>query len=385
MGDEGDGVDTLEFWGEEVPPGGKLYAVEVENEPPVYHMVHVTGCALGDAPAKGPHVLKALNGRGKHIALATLDAAGARQAQLDFGISRATTFVNTGASPVFISGYVTRSMREIEGSDEEEDESEEEDSEAELEDSDAEDRPLARALNGLAKKKKRASPFLEEEAEETSEEESSDQEMEDDVTDEGEEGSSDEEDDEGEEGGSSGEGEEESDDEGDEFDRRLGAKSFREDEDGGLPQLDSDDLIAEADSDADEDEEDEDEEDDSSDEAPEEKKSTAKRPAPASTPQPAKKAKPEQPRVPASAPPKVQQQKTGGKQQQQQAGGGDAESRFLSGILDLLRTEGKPVPIALIGTKVKRPEGVAKLKPFILAHGDRLAYDEKSQMVSAKK
>jgi hypothetical protein len=61
------------------------------------------------------------------------------------------------------------------------------------------------------------------------------------------------------------------------------------------------------------------------------------------------------------------------------------ESRFLSGILDLLRSEGKAVPIALIGTKVKRPEGVAKLKPFILAHADKLVFDEKAQTVAAKK
>ena len=227
--------DMMEFWGEEVPPGGKPFSVEVENEPPVFHMVHVTGCALGDAPSKGPHVLKALY-NGKPIALATLDAAGARQAPLDFGISRSTTFVNAGPSPVFISGYITRSVQHIEGSDEEDEEEEEEDSEEEgseeeLEDSDAEeDLPRGRALavspreraraphaargapegaaprahcggrhgvwrvplpcafipklprtashltapptqqvNGVAAKKKRASPFLDDEAEETSE------------------------------------------------------------------------------------------------------------------------------------------------------------------------------------------------------------------------
>jgi len=139
-------IEVVEFWGTEIPPGGKAYAVEIENEPPVFHMVHVTGCALGESPAKGPHLLKALY-QGKPIVLATLQAGATHQFALDFGISSVTTFINTGASPVFISGYITRQVQHIEGSDDEEDEDEEEDSE--LEDSDAE-APRLVPLNGAA-------------------------------------------------------------------------------------------------------------------------------------------------------------------------------------------------------------------------------------------
>ncbi len=141
---------TTEFWGEEVPPGGRPYSVEVENEPPVFHMVHVTGCALGEGPGKGPHVLKALY-QGKPIILATLQAGVAHQSALDFGISSSTTFVNTGATPVFISGYITRTLQQMEGGDSEEDEDEVTDSEEEedLQDSDAE-APNAVPLSGRA-------------------------------------------------------------------------------------------------------------------------------------------------------------------------------------------------------------------------------------------
>jgi hypothetical protein len=124
MADGEPDFEMIEFWGEEVPPGAKRYSVEVENEPPIFHMIHVTGCALGDAPAKGPHVLKAVH-NDKPIALATLEKGAAHQFSLDFGISSTTTFINTGASPVYISGYITRSVQHIEGSDEEDEEDEE--------------------------------------------------------------------------------------------------------------------------------------------------------------------------------------------------------------------------------------------------------------------
>jgi hypothetical protein len=134
MDEEGD-FSAIEFWGHELP-SGKQTSVDVENEPPVFHMVHVTGCALGENPKAGPHVLKALY-QGKPIVLCTLEKGGASQCALDFGISSSTTFINAGPSPIFISGYITRSVQPIEGSDEE-DEEETDSGDEDLEDSDAE-------------------------------------------------------------------------------------------------------------------------------------------------------------------------------------------------------------------------------------------------------
>ena len=153
-----------------------------------------------------------------------------------------------------------------------------------------------------------------------------------------------------------------------------------------------------------------------------------KRPAQPTTPQPAKKAKQDTGKAPASAPPKVQQQ-----QQQKQAAGGSggsgagaqvgwvlgggaghaifhvfgarpagaaaplpqhtlltppprAEGEYLRAIVDFIKAEGKPVPLAVLGTRVKRPEGLkAKAKAFVLAHADRLAFNEQAQTVAVKK
>lgn len=127
----------IEFWGQELPGGGKQYSVEVENEPPVFQVVHITGCALGENPKPGPHVLKVLSPEGKAIVVATLERGAATQAPLDFGISSTTVFINAGPSPVHISGYVTRSVEPFEGSDEEDED--EEDSEEEDEDEDDEE------------------------------------------------------------------------------------------------------------------------------------------------------------------------------------------------------------------------------------------------------
>jgi hypothetical protein len=55
-------------------------------------------------------------------------------------------------------------------------------------------------------------------------------------------------------------------------------------------------------------------------------------------------------------------------------------------MVTFVKQQGKPVPIAALGTHVKRPDGVkAKLKAFILAHADRLALDEQAQTVTARK
>lgn len=110
--------------------------------------MHVTGVALGDGPKAGPHVIKVLNGDGQPIPVATLERGAAAQASLDFAISATTVFVNSGPGPVFVSGYITRSLQQFEGSDSEEggsesseEEDDDEDEEEELEDSDADEAP----------------------------------------------------------------------------------------------------------------------------------------------------------------------------------------------------------------------------------------------------
>ncbi|KAI8467464.1 MAG: hypothetical protein J3K34DRAFT_35179 [Monoraphidium minutum] len=382
MEDDHDDFEMIEFWGQEVPPGGKPYSVEVENEPPIFHMIHVTGCALGDGAAKGPHTLKALYD-GKPIALATLEHGACSQFALDFGISSSTTFVNTGPGPVFISGYITRSVQHFEGSDDDDDDDDEDDmSDSGMEDDDEEPPKLVPIKGAAAGGKKRASPFLDDEAEETDEGESEEGGS-------SEEGSEDEED----------EDEDDEDEEGDDFDRRLGAKSFGggSDDDGsgeGLPELSSDDLVAEAEegsSDEDgmetgsSDEEDEGESDD--DGPPVEKKNAQPKHAAQqpTTPQPAKKQKQEERKAPATAPAKVQQQQQQ-KQKQGGDGGGDAEAQYLVAIIEYVKSQPAPVPLAALGSRVKRPEGVAaKAKAFVLAHADKLVFDPQAQTVAVKK
>lgn len=345
MADDQD-FEMIEFWGEEVPPGGKHYSVEVENEPPIFHMIHVTCCALGEDPKKGPHTLKAVHG-GKPIALATLERGACTQFALDFGISSTTTFINTGASPVYISGYITRSVQHFEGSDEEDEDEDDEDDD--YEDDDDEPPKLVPIKGAGPGAKKRGSPFVDDEAEETDE-------------------------------GSSEEESEEDEDEEDEGEDE-------EDEDG----------METGSSDEDEDDEGESGDDSDDDGPPEERRNAApKRPAQPTTPQPAKKAKKEEQRVPASAPPKVQQQQkqqqpAAGKQQQQPkqqggGGGGDLDAQYLAAMVEYFKQQPAPVPLAALGTRVKRPEGLkTKAKAFVLAHADKLVFDEKAQTVALRK
>ncbi len=55
-------------------------------------------------------------------------------------------------------------------------------------------------------------------------------------------------------------------------------------------------------------------------------------------------------------------------------------------MVSFLKSEGKPVTLAVIGTKVPRPEGFkTKAKAFVAAHADRLAFDDKTGLVTLKK
>lgn len=55
----------------------------------------------------------------------------------------------------------------------------------------------------------------------------------------------------------------------------------------------------------------------------------------------------------------------------------------MTALQSFLRSEGKPVPLSALGSKVKKPPGVeGKLKAFIVAHSQVFSYDDQSQNVS---
>lgn len=88
-------------------------------------LVHVTGCALGEKPDKGPHVIKVMpydiNGnRASEVALGTLVSGRTDQFSVDFGMSDTMAFRHSGKSTVYLTGYRTRSFASGYGSDEEE-------------------------------------------------------------------------------------------------------------------------------------------------------------------------------------------------------------------------------------------------------------------------
>lgn len=54
-------------------------------------------------------------------------------------------------------------------------------------------------------------------------------------------------------------------------------------------------------------------------------------------------------------------------------------------MVAFLKAEGKPVPLAVLGSKVARPEGFKpKVKGFVTAHAERFAFDEKAGTVALK-
>ena len=121
--------------------------------------MHITGCALGENPDQGPHVVKVIpydvNGKaGREVALGTLVSGRTDQFPVDFGMSDTMAFRHSGKSTVYLTGYLTRSFASGYGSDEDDydfDE-DEEDSESESDDDEAPDAvPLRLQANGISK------------------------------------------------------------------------------------------------------------------------------------------------------------------------------------------------------------------------------------------
>jgi hypothetical protein len=131
-------LDQIEVWGVELPPKGKVEVPSSEADG-VMEITHVTNCALGEGPKDGPHVIKVVvesrgDGTQMPVVLGTLSKGSCYQFPVDFGFCQPTTFINTGSSAVYLTGYRTTSFYEDEDedfsqdeyeTDEEEDEDEE--------------------------------------------------------------------------------------------------------------------------------------------------------------------------------------------------------------------------------------------------------------------
>jgi hypothetical protein len=83
-----------------------------------FEVLHVTACALGEKPDEGPHVVKVIVEDADQgevpIVMGTLCAKSRIfQFSADMGVSEDTTFINTGKTTVFLSGYKTISMIEV--------------------------------------------------------------------------------------------------------------------------------------------------------------------------------------------------------------------------------------------------------------------------------
>lgn len=104
-------------WGIALKPGGPTKVPVMASEAS-FEVLHVTACALGEKPDEGPHVVKVIvedaDQNEVPIVMGTLCAKSRIfQFPADMGLSEDTTFINTGKTPVFLSGYKTISMYEV--------------------------------------------------------------------------------------------------------------------------------------------------------------------------------------------------------------------------------------------------------------------------------
>ncbi|KXZ53190.1 hypothetical protein GPECTOR_7g1082 [Gonium pectorale] len=390
-------AEAVAFWSVLVPPKGKPVEQEVESSQTMLTSIHVTGMALGASPSKGPHTVT-VEYNGKNTVLGTLEAPHTRQYPFDVALDQTVRFKNSGDSEVHLYGFqVVTPVYQPDEDDEDEDEDEEIDSdfdvmgEEEEEDEDEDQKtPKAVPLGKAAKAKAKAAAtpdsdgdmFMDDEADED-------------------------------------DGEDDEDED--------------EDEDGipDMSQLDSDDIIGEADDGEDEDDEDEDEDEEESEEEEPPAKVGAKRTA--QTPQPGKAAKQAKQAVPQSAPPKQTGAAKAGKEGPRQipvkAVGADAEPKgkgkeekgkdakgkdakgketkgkelkakeekakpaapatpkgtaapaneaeFKQALIDVIKSaKGGPVPLSTLGSAVKKPASVSgKLGHFLEQHKDVFAVD----------
>ena len=96
-------------------------------------IIHVTGIALGEHPADGPHVVK-IKTDGCAAVLGTLQKGVCYQFPVDFGLGSDTVFTNTGSTDIYVSGYKTVStMEEVTSEDLDDVFEQEEESEEDLE------------------------------------------------------------------------------------------------------------------------------------------------------------------------------------------------------------------------------------------------------------
>lgn len=96
----------ISFWGLKVPPQ-KSVQQEVVYDDTTMEMYHITNIALGENPKSGLNTLK-INYDGTEFVLATLDKdKGVYQLALDTVLEKTAAFVNTGSTPIFLSGYKT--------------------------------------------------------------------------------------------------------------------------------------------------------------------------------------------------------------------------------------------------------------------------------------
>ncbi|PRW55901.1 histone deacetylase [Chlorella sorokiniana] len=347
-----------------VLPAGEKKLLKAQFDEDMMETLHITQVALGPKPKPGPHVVMVEKG-GHKFAIGTLDSSRCTQFSCDFALAMdEVELSHSGGSEVHLTGYRVEQM--LGGSEDEDgygfgsDESEEE-SEPEGESSEDEEAPDAVPLKGTAPKpvKPRARSLIDDEAEESSEEEEEeDEDMEDDEDEEESE----------EEAGRNG---------------MFGGRMVRivgDDEDSSEEEEESSG------------EEEESEEEPSPAPAANKKqqvlqqlaakqqqqqqgsKRPAEAPAAAKTPQPAKKAKAEQLTAPATAPAKVAPAAA-------QAGPTN-EKEYVAALKEALKAG--PLKLAQLGTKVKRPPGVHKVKHVIDTNQNVFKYNKETDQVSLK-
>ncbi|KAI8112677.1 hypothetical protein M9434_003998 [Picochlorum sp. BPE23] len=122
------------------------------------------------------------------------------------------------------------------------------------------------------------------------------------------------------------------------------------------------------DDDSDEEDDESDEEDDESDTDEEEKEAMKKRAGKLLTPQPSKKTKVDN--APATAPSKVSTKKAPTNEQE-----------YTKALKEYLKENG-PSKLATLGSSIKRPPAVPKLKRFLSTHASDFVYNQKNDTVS---
>jgi hypothetical protein len=370
------------------PRAGESSAVVADFDDDQYETLHLTQVALGEAPAKGPHTVfveqdgaprvgerdrernspvappprqrrrrrpavaatsppapPTLARAGLKFAIGTLNRDSCCHFPIDITIATDSVSIShSGGSEVYVTGYRTLHVRGLRM------------------ESDEDDDGLGRLMYGSG-----------------------------DSDESGESGSEGESDSEGESGSEEEESSEEDDDEapravplGNGVYRHASARGMLDAEAGSGSE--SEELGSEGDEEGSEESSDEDEDagassedGESEEEAPAPAPAPAKRKAPAAaakTPQPAKRAKPDAPRAPASAPARV------GAAAAAAAAPAPADAKAYEAALKAHIAAHGPATLAALGSAVKRPPAVPKLKGFLVQRAGVFKYDQAADTVS---